>query len=223
VGEHRTQSPGLQLTGAPGAVVDWGVMTESGDLTLAAYQANVQRYLEHSTAPGPAMQTYLNRLAAIVGHGHVLELGSGPGWDATHLESRGVRLTRTDATPAFVERLRAAGHEARLLDIRTDALGGPYEGVLADAVLLHLTREQFEDVLRRARGAVVTGGVLAFTVKEGDGAEWSDAKLGLPRHFTYWREPAVREVLTRTGWTMISLDHVAGRTEPWLYVIARKA
>jgi len=41
----------------------------------------------------------------------------------------------------------------------------------------------------------VDGGVVAFTVKEGDGAEWSTAKLGLPRHFAYWREPAVRDPL----------------------------
>ncbi len=204
-------------------VVGCRVMTDPGDLTLAAYAAGVQGYLEHSAAPGPAMQTYLDQLAAVVGAGHVLELGSGPGWDAAHLESRGVRVTRTDATRAFVEMLRAAGHDARLLDVRTDALGGAYEAVLADAVLLHLTREQFEDVLGRARGAVVDGGFLAFTVKEGDGGEWSNAKLGLPRHFTYWRESAVRQVLARTGWTVIVLDHVAGRTDPWLYVIARTA
>ncbi len=205
------------------AVVGCRVMTDPGDVTLAAYAAGVQRYLEHSSAPGPAMRRHLDRLAAVVGAGHVLELGSGPGWDAAHLESRGVRVTRTDAAPAFVERLRAAGHDARLLDVRTDDFGGPYEAVLADAMLLHLTREQFEEVLRRARGAVVEGGVLAFTVKEGDGAAWSNAKLDLPRHFTYWREPTVREVLTRSGGTVTSLDHVAGRTEPWLYVIARTA
>jgi hypothetical protein len=47
--------------------------------------------------------------------------------------------------------------------------------------------------LQRTRRSVVNDGVLAFTVKEGDGAAWSDAKLGLPRHFTYWRAQAVRE------------------------------
>ena len=30
---------------------------DPGDVTLAAYAAGVQRYLEHSAAPGPAMQT----------------------------------------------------------------------------------------------------------------------------------------------------------------------
>jgi hypothetical protein len=31
-----------------------------------------------------------------------------------------------------------------------------------------------------------------MTLKEGDGEEWRTVKLGLPRHFTYWREPALR-------------------------------
>lgn len=67
----------------------------------------------------------LDRYADLVGSGRVLELGSGPGWDALHLEARGVRVTRSDATGAFLTRLRAAGHEALHLGVRTDDLGGP--------------------------------------------------------------------------------------------------
>jgi hypothetical protein len=143
--------------------------------------------------------------------------------DAAYLERRGLNVSRTDATPAFVEMMRAAGHEARLLDIRTDDLGGPWEAVLAQAVLLHLDRTQFADALQRIRQAVMDGGVLAFTVKEGDGDAWSEAKLGLPRHFTYWRERSLRDVLEQTHWAVMSVDRVDGRLEPWLYVMARAA
>ncbi|MDQ3052979.1 MAG: hypothetical protein M3R66_03880 [Actinomycetota bacterium] len=117
--------------------------------------------------------------------------------------------------------LQAAGHQTRLLDVRVDDFGGLYDAVLADAVLLHVTREQFVDVLQRARHAVASGGVLAITLKEGDGEAWTEAKLGRPRHFTYWREPAVQAALMATGWQVLSLKHVAGRADPWLFVIAR--
>jgi len=60
-----------------------------------------------------------------------------------------MRVLRTDGAPAFVQMLQAAGHQTRLLDVRVDDFGGPYDAVLADAVLLHLTREQFVDVLQR--------------------------------------------------------------------------
>lgn len=71
------------------------------------------------------------------------------------------------------------------------------------------------------RQAVAPAGFLAFTLKEGDGQEWSAAKIDLPRHFTYWRETAVRAMLEYSGWEVMSIDRVAGRTEPWLFVLAQ--
>lgn len=195
----------------------------TGDVTLDSYQATADVYRDLTPPPGPAVAGFLDELARRVGAGSVLEMGSGPGADATHLEARGPRVVRTDAVPAFVQMLRADGHQAQVLDVRVDDLGGPYAGVLANAVLLHLTREEFADVLARAREAVEDGGVLAFTLKEGDGDAWTSAKLGLPRHFTFWREPQLRAVLQTTGWTDVVIDHVAGRDEAWLFVLAHAA
>lgn len=56
--------------------------TDPADATLAAYQAGAEQYRQASSPPGPAMVSYLNRLADLVPGGHVLEIGSGPGWDA---------------------------------------------------------------------------------------------------------------------------------------------
>jgi SAM-dependent methyltransferase len=196
-------------------------VAEPGDTTLATYEIAAQRYRDRSAPPGQSLLAFLDCVAQLVGSGEILELGSGPGREALYLERRGLRVIRTDATPAFVEMMREDGIDARLLDIRTGEFGGPYAAIFAHAVLLHLTRPEFSDAVARARRAVVDGGLLAFTLKEGDGDAWSNAKLDLPRHFTYWREPAVRTVLDVTGWHLESIDHVEGRTEPWLHVIAR--
>jgi trans-aconitate methyltransferase len=195
-------------------------MSEPGDITLASYEAAAHRYRDHALPPGESLLALLDRVAQLVGSGEVLELGSGPGREARYLERFGLRVHRTDATRAFVEMMREDGFEARLLDIRTGDYGGPYDAILANAVLLHLTRDEFSDALVKARRAVIDGGVLALTLKEGAGEAWSNAKLGLPRHFTFWREPPLRAVLKRTGWTVESVAHVPGRTEPWLHVVA---
>ncbi|GLY29791.1 class I SAM-dependent methyltransferase [Kineosporia sp. NBRC 101731] len=196
-------------------------MEDPVDITLATYEAAAETYVDMSGLPGSTVLGFLDRLAALIGGGTVLEIGSGPGWDADHLETRGLRVVRTDATRAFVERLRARGHDAQILDARTDPLGGPYQAILADAVLLHLPRNGFEDFLRRAGQAVVPDGLLGFTLKEGDGDGWSTEKVDLPRHFTYWREAAVREALEGARWSVLAVDHVVGRSENWLHVIAR--
>lgn len=193
-----------------------------GDVTIETYGAAAHIYRATEGPRDPALREFLEEFARSVGPGQVLELGSGTGRDAAELERRGVEVIRTDVTPAFLDAFRAAGQDARRLDARHDELGGPYDGVVALAMLLHLSRAEFGSLLDRARRAVVVGGQLAFTVKEGDGEAWSDAKLGLPRYFVYWREDAVRTALAAAGWTVVSVDRVAGRQEPWLFVRASR-
>jgi SAM-dependent methyltransferase len=195
------------------------------DATLDAYQRAVAEYC--AASPGAVEPPVAHLLDAVIQrvppHGAVLEIGTGPGMEAQYLERRGLLVERTDATPAFVGRLRAQGHDARLLDVRDGDLGGPYDAVLAHAVFLHLERPHLDDALASCLRAARPGGVLACTLKEGDGEAWSDAKLGRPRWFVYWREPELRDVLSRSGWRVLGIDHVQGRVEPWLHVLCERA
>ena len=124
----------------------------------------------------------------------VLEVGSGGGRDARELEGRGLRVRRTDVAPAFVELLRADGHDADVLDPLTDDLAddrGPYDAVWANASLLHVDRADLPVVLARLADSVRPGGVLRMAVKEGDGAGWSThGSIGVPRRFTCPRRRA---------------------------------
>lgn len=193
---------------------------DPNDVTLETYEAAAADYAARYASPHPPFVAFLDTLAELVGDGCVLELGSGPGRDADYLEGKGLRVIRTDGAASFVEMMRSEGHDAHELDLRTDAFGGPHDAVLADAVLLHLTKDQLETVLRRLRPAVREGGLLAFTLKKGAGAGWSTARLGRPRYFVYWQEHALRQVLTSAGWEVRSLQHFTGPADDWLHVIA---
>ena len=153
----------------------------------------------------------------------VLEVGSGPGHDASRLEALGFGVRRTDATRAFVDLQRAEGHEADVLDVRTDDLGGPYDVVFAHAVLLHIDRAELPRVLARLHTAVRPGGLLALTLKEGDGEEWSSHKVELPRHFTYWRLEPLRAALTGSGWEPVVLERTSASYGPWLRALSRRS
>ena len=194
------------------------------DLTLDTYQDCIDIYCADSPSAvaGPVAALLDAVVARIPRHGSVLEVGSGPGLEAQYLEERGLIVDRTDATPAFVDRMRQEGHSARLLDVREADLGGPYDAVVANAVLLHLERAHAERALASIRTDTRPGGVLALTLKEGDGEAWSEAKLGRPRWFVYWQEDPLRQVLQRVGWRVLELTHVQGRTERWLYVLCER-
>ena len=160
----------------------WTMVTPN-DLTLDVYQDAVDVYCASSPAVVAASVAALleSVVARVPPNGRGMEVGSGPGLEAQYLEERGLNVDRTDATPAFVTRLREQGHSARLLDLREDNLGGPYDAIVANAVLLHLERAQAEKALASGRASTHPGGMLAFTVEEGDGEAWSSAKLGRPR------------------------------------------
>ena len=194
------------------------------DETLRTYEQQAHRYAAASVSTvRPEVASLLDAVVARLPAGaRLLEVGTGPGVEASYLEQRGVAVDRTDATAAFVRRLRADGHDARLLDVRDGDLGGPYDAVLAHAVLLHLAREQTRSALASCLQAVRPGGLLALTLKEGEGESWSDAKLDAPRWFVYWREDGLRDLLVRVGWRVLAMQEVQGRTQPWLHVLCQR-
>ncbi|WP_144760851.1 bifunctional GNAT family N-acetyltransferase/class I SAM-dependent methyltransferase [Curtobacterium sp. 9128] len=192
------------------------------DRTLHTYEHAADRYADRTDGHRAGLVDDLLGLVPV--GARVLELGSGPGRDARALEEAGLRVDRTDGARSFVDRLRADGHTARVLDVRTGVFGGGYDAVFANAVLLHVRREELPGVLRRALVAVVPGGVLAATVKRGDSEDWSTRKLDRPRHFTYWTEDALASVVSETGWTDVVVRETTapGAEERWLTVTARR-
>lgn len=199
-----------------------GALGDPAEATLAAYRAHALRYAQRTpTAPSPLVG---DLLALISPGARVLELGSGPGRDADALDAAGLTVERTDGAASFAALQHAAGHTVRVLDVRAPDFGGPFDAVYANAVLLHVPREDLGAVLDTARRATVPGGVIAASFKAGDGERWSERKLDAPRHFTYWRTPALAEAFADAGWTDVRTREQPARTdgaETWIFVTAR--
>ena len=189
--------------------------------TLDVYEHGAGRY-EATQGPPPAWHlAFLDRIATSLGLGAtVLELGSGTGQAAQYLAERGLDVQASDGAFAFVERMREAHLSPIRLDVLTDDLGGPWDAVVAFAVLLHLTPVELGTVLDRVREAVRPGGLLAFSVKEGDGSAWSDHRLESPRYYMFWRPGPLVEVLEDHGWTVHDLERRAGDRDDWILVTA---
>ena len=195
--------------------------------TVAAYDASAGAYAVANPVVPDSVREAVAAFARRLPEGaRVLEIGSGGGRDAALLDALGVRVRRTDVTPGFVTVLREQGHQAEVLDPLTDDLAdpaGPYDGVWANASLLHVARPDLVTVLDRLRVVTRPGGVLRFSVKEGDGEGWSThGSVAAARHFTYWRAGPLREVVAAAGWTAVEVeDGIAGkRQESWLEVTA---
>lgn len=197
-------------------------MTDPHADTIAAYQADAAAYAAGTADLPESVARDLDEFAGrVVAGGRVLEIGSGPGRDARELEARGLSVRRTDITPAFVDLMRADGYEADVLDPLVDDLGGPYDGVWIDAVLMHVAREDVPTLFARLAAATGPGGVLYLSTQEGDGEEWlARGHVSGPRHFTFWREEPLRAVLADAGWEVDLLRRSETANGTWLDVFA---
>lgn len=201
------------------------------DETITAYDTHARAFRDGNRNLPAYVRDQLDDFAAAVGEGgRVLEIGSGGGRDAAYLEEHGLQVRRTDVTPAFVELLRQEGHQADVLDPLRDDLrdpeqpGRPYDAVWANACLLHVRRADLPTVLERLRAVTRHGGLLRFSVKEGEGEAWSEhGFVAAPRLFVYWTEADLRPVVEQAGWTDIQIGHAHGeRHDSWLEVFARR-
>lgn len=195
--------------------------------TVRAYDLDAASYAEGTSQMPDSVRADVEDFAARLGPGaRVLEIGSGGGRDARLMEELGLAVRRTDITPAFVALLREQGHDADLLDPLVDDLTSPageYDGVWANASLLHVRRDDLPTVLARLAAATRGGGALRVSLKEGDGEGWSThGSVRNPRHFTYWRAQPLREAFAGTGWTDVDIrSGIDGkRGESWLEIAA---
>ncbi|HET6925015.1 MAG TPA: methyltransferase domain-containing protein [Candidatus Saccharimonadales bacterium] len=195
------------------------------DETLAAYEEHVNEYVAGTprTANGTVKDWIDRALSFVPVRSTVLELGSAFGRDADYMESLGYKVQRTDAAKGFVNLLRGQGKDARVLNAITDDLGGPHAIVFANAVLLHFERTELQEVLQKVHAALAPGGVFAFTVKKGEGEEWSSAKLGAPRHFVYWQAEQLQSYLEAAGFVDCAIEDGSTTNAEWLQVIAHKS
>jgi len=204
-------------------------MTDSTNAaTLQAYEARADLYRDQTARSSAGwVADFLDLVADAVPRAdggpapRVLELGSGTGDAVRDLAARGLTVQPSDATRAFVEMMHADGFHPIELNALADGLGGPWDAVVAFAVFLHFSPDELAAVLVKARHGIRAGGVLGFTVKEGDGAGWSEHKLGVPRHFTYWRPGPLRAAVEAADWQVESLECRQGRRDDWILVLAR--
>ena len=189
--------------------------------TVESYEQIADDYARRTAGPA-VLADGLARLAEAVPGGHVLEIGSGPGWDADKLEEAGMTVRRTDITQAFIELQRARGKDADRLDVINDDLGGPYDAVVTLHVLQHVEPDDLHAVLTKVAGALRPGGRFLVSIPLGEGVDWEVGESGNRYYRVLRTEAEFTAALAEAGlqpeWTQRPIrDEESG----WLLVLAQ--
>lgn len=200
-------------------------MSEANSETLISYRDRVAEYVEGTAAEvfGASKAWIDSCLQGLSRKARILEVGSAFGRDAAYIQMHGFSVECSDAVQGFVDLLKGRGFMARWLNLLVDDLpANAYDLVLANAVLLHFTPEEFLGLLTKLHGALAPGGRLAFSLKKGVGEHWSDEKIRAPRYFCYWTAETLEPCLRRAGFSKWDLvEATTSRSHPdWLYIIA---
>ena len=132
-------------------------------------------------------------------------------------------MTRTDAADTFVKILSDAGVEATKFNAITEPFPSGLDIVIANAVLVHFSREEALGVMRKVYSALVSGGKFALTLMEGDGehvSDETDAKVGAPRYFCFWGKDDIEGALRDAGFRSVVVERA--KRDTWLNVVVIK-
>jgi SAM-dependent methyltransferase len=190
--------------------------------TVADYERTARDYVDTVDGKPSASDEALRRLAAAVTPGsRVLEIGSGPGWDADRLEALGVDVHRTDAATAFCDYQAERGRHCDRLDLLSDRIDKRYAGVLMLCVLQHFERAELDGALRKLASVLDAGGPMLLMYPEGEDERWEHGAEGDYR-IVLWTPTAFHARLAATGFAVAWETTIQGRGGAWRTVVATR-
>ena len=199
-------------------------MDAHDDATLAFYANEARGYAERARSQHhPKLQAFVDKLTP---GARVLELGCGDGQDSAFMLARGLDVMPTDGCPELAklaeERLGVSVPVLRFdeLDARD-----VFDGVWANACLLHVPMPALSNVLTRVHRALKPGGIFFASYKAGEGE-------GRDKFGRYFNFPSMDQLLrayeAAANWGELNIlasegSGYDGVARTWLRVHARKA
>lgn len=198
-------------------------MSAKDDVTLAFYAEQASAY---TTRGEKAQRLQLDRFLARLAPGaSVLELGCGAGQDSEYMLARGFDVTPTDGTPEIAGAAAVRlGRPVEVLLFEAIEAREVYDGVWANACLLHVPRRELASIIGRVHRALRPGGVFHASFKAGE-AEGRD-QFG--RYYNYPSADWLRQAYRPGPWDSLEIEATKGsgydnKPTDWLFVEARKS
>ncbi len=194
------------------------------DDTLQFYRCNAEAYAGREIT---SRQVRLNRFLLLLPPGAaILELGCGAGGDSAEMLARGFDVSPTDGSPELAaEASRRLGRPVETLLFHDLDRVEAYDGVWANACLLHVPRPELKPVLALIWRALKPGGHFYASFKAGE----EEGRDTLNRYYNYPSPDWLRANYADAGsWSSITIEtgEVRGFDDEWspmLFVVARKS
>jgi SAM-dependent methyltransferase len=190
--------------------------------TLQFYRGNAKAYAAREIAKHARLTRFLALLPPAA---TILELGCGAGGDSAQMLARGFDVRPTDGSPELAaEASCRLGRPVETLLFHDLDEVETYDGIWANACLLHVPRPELARVLTLIWRALKPGGHFYASFKAGE----EDGRDKLNRYYNYPSPEWLRATYSSAGnWSSLSIEtgEVRGFDNEWaamLFVVAQK-
>jgi cyclopropane fatty-acyl-phospholipid synthase-like methyltransferase len=194
----------------------------SDEPTSSFYRDNAATYAARErTLPIRRLDAFLSKLEPGAA---VLELGCGAGHDSAYMLSKGFDVTPTDGSAELASEAETLlGRPVEIMRFEELDEDEAFDGVWAEASLLHVPRAQLPDVFARILRALKPGGLFHATFKAGD----DEGHDGFGRYYNYLSAELLSDLLSTAGWHSVVISEgdgsgYDGKPTRWLSMRAQK-
>ncbi|MCE9650708.1 MAG: class I SAM-dependent methyltransferase [Parvibaculum sp.] len=192
--------------------------------TLSFYAGEAAAYAAASAKSGPS-SALVRFMALLPAAADVLDLGCGTGRDTLALHEAGFNVTPIDGSPEMARELTARSSlKVEVLLFENLDRKAEFDGVWANASLLHVPREAIVEVLTRINRALKPGGLFYASFKAGTGG----GRDGFERYYNYPARAELEAWMEQSGgWISLRIEEKKGggydaKPTDWLHLYAEK-
>lgn len=196
-------------------------------VTIAEYQATAASFRE-GTWDYDVSQNRDALVAAMPRNpGKILDLGCGPGRDLVEFKLQGHTVVGLDATPAFVEMAQLSGCTVwQQSFFNLDLPPESFDGIFANASLIHVPRAAMVRVLGDLWRSLVPGGAIVMSICRGDDEGYIARPTGY-RYVVGWEYATLVPYVEAAGFEVLQHYYrppsLPCAEQSWLVIGARKS
>lgn len=203
-------------------------MRESTRTNIEAYDAAVHVYAQRTNElDDNQIEQRMLLLSTLPPQASILDVGCGPGRDASFFTSNGHRVCGIDLSEKMLEmaRLRAPEAVFRKMDFANMNLGEEFDGIWMEASLFQIEKDMACVVLEGLRRHLRKDGVVWISVKEGDGERFIfDERDSVRKYRAYYREDEFSNMLEKAGFRILEIIRPQKKQkQQWLCFLCRKS
>lgn len=153
----------------------------------------------------------------------LLDLGCGSGRDSVYFKTKGYKLTSIDYSQNICNEVKKSKKiDVLCVDMRSLEFTNSFHAIWACASFLHLSHNDFLNVLNRCYNALKENGIIYFSLKEGSGE-----KIINQRFFSFYTKDSLKILIDvqkfeiKRIWKTLDVRPNQRKTV-WINVILRK-